>query len=736
MQALYTGMNSPATIPAGLAVSGCSGPLIRPRLTVVLCTTGARESLADALARVRRSLAAAGGADSWPVIVVHNAREAAPELEALCRTSKARYIHQPIQGLSVARNTGVLACDTEVIAFIDDDILVDESWAQAVMEGFSDLAVKVVTGPVLPANPDDPAGKLWSAYYRLPFDRATSFESHSDIPFFPLTVGFCGTGNNMAFRTSFLLTNGLFDAHFGLGSHLPGGEEIERFYAVVRDGGKIHFTPQARVEHGYVGGEHALRRKIRGYAAAQAGLLTKWFFGDPAMRGKILAFVWSRVTAVLRRGASDAPSGRVSPPRLPIILGTISGPLRYLVATTREAISPTKAPLAPPSAANGTPTVLMLPYNSGLGGAETVCHSLASTLRSRAGISVIVPEAGRLTAALRESGVSVGIAPRRRLRWAGNPFALVAYAARFPGTVSAYSRIITACSPDVVHIDSLLNIPALLAARRSGRCVLLHLQEVSHGLVRKLLAKVATRISHRVVAVSKAAVSPVRVAPGKLAVVHNGTYVPDLPFPYDPNGRISFIGRLAEDKDPVKFVRAASRVYREENRARFRICGITVPGRKGYDERLASEIAKSGIPADRLQLVRDCDNVQVVLRESSIVVSTSAVPESFGLSILEAMAQGRPVIVPASGAFPELIEDEETGLLYPPGNLDALVTAILRLLRDATLAHRIGATAHERVRKHFRNDQMADGMMEQYEICLGNSARIQTATGSGGSKLG
>jgi glycosyltransferase involved in cell wall biosynthesis len=64
---------------------------------------------------------------------------------------------------------------------------------------------------------------------------------------------------------------------------------------------------------------------------------------------------------------------------------------------------------------------------------------------------------------------------------------------------------------------------------------------------------------------------------------------------------------------------------------------------------------------------------------------------------VESMAMGVPVVGTNVSAIPELIKHEETGLLVPPGNPEALADAILRLLQDENLRNRIIVAAREKV---------------------------------------
>jgi glycosyltransferase involved in cell wall biosynthesis len=289
--------------------------------------------------------------------------------------------------------------------------------------------------------------------------------------------------------------------------------------------------------------------------------------------------------------------------------------------------------------------------------------------------------------------------------------------------VAAYRREIRRFLPDLVHVDSLLNLPPLVAARLAGVKTLLHLQEVPYGFARGALAWFAGKLADRVVAVSQAAAAPLRgrVDPSRIAVVYNGIALPDSVPERNPIGWVSFVGRLSEDKDPILFVRAAANVHARQPSAKFRICGLTVPDRARYEEQLGRAIQESGLPPQSFSLFRDREDIQELLRGSAILVNCSAVPESFGLAALEAMALGIPVIAPRSGAFAEILQDRETGLLYSPGNREELTTSILRLLRDPRLANRIGLAGRAMVQSWFTEERMATAMEQEYQRLLGPS---------------
>ena len=88
--------------------------------------------------------------------------------------------------------------------------------------------------------------------------------------------------------------------------------------------------------------------------------------------------------------------------------------------------------------------------------------------------------------------------------------------------------------------------------------------------------------------------------------------------------------------------------------------------------------------------------------------------ESFGISVIEAMAFGLPVVASNAGALPEIVEDGVTGLLVPPGDSSALAGAILRLLRDPALRRGMGQAGRERVLERYGAERVARETLALY----------------------
>jgi mannosyltransferase len=92
--------------------------------------------------------------------------------------------------------------------------------------------------------------------------------------------------------------------------------------------------------------------------------------------------------------------------------------------------------------------------------------------------------------------------------------------------------------------------------------------------------------------------------------------------------------------------------------------------------------------------------------------------EGFGLTLLEAMSSGVALVASRAGAAELMVEDGVTGVLTPPGDVDALVAALEPLLRDPAAAAAMGARARARVAEKFNLDAEANNIAEVYRALV------------------
>ena len=181
---------------------------------------------------------------------------------------------------------------------------------------------------------------------------------------------------------------------------------------------------------------------------------------------------------------------------------------------------------------------------------------------------------------------------------------------------------------------------------------------------------------------------------------------------FGPDPLVLFVGVLRPYKGLDVLLRALVRVRATlvvvgRGKERFALAGLAA--RLGLSNRVAflGEVAES----DRRILLHACD---------AFVLPSIDNREAFGIAQLEAMACGKPVI---SSDLPTGVRyvnrHQVTGLLVPPGDVDALATALHRLLGDERLRATLGAAARQRAKLEFSADIMVRRVMEVYEEVLG-----------------
>jgi glycosyltransferase involved in cell wall biosynthesis len=136
---------------------------------------------------------------------------------------------------------------------------------------------------------------------------------------------------------------------------------------------------------------------------------------------------------------------------------------------------------------------------------------------------------------------------------------------------------------------------------------------------------------------------------------------------------------------------------------------------------LAQQISASGL-GDRVQLLGERRDIPALLAATDVYLNTS-ISEGLSNSIMEAMVAEVPVLAAATGGTPELIQDGETGLLFPPGDLATAVTKLDRLTRDLDLRSRLGRHARRRIETVLSCNTMISQFEGLYRSILEPSTR-------------
>jgi len=143
------------------------------------------------------------------------------------------------------------------------------------------------------------------------------------------------------------------------------------------------------------------------------------------------------------------------------------------------------------------------------------------------------------------------------------------------------------------------------------------------------------------------------------------------------------------------------------------ITGRTTPEHRAFERDLRHRVAAAGL-TERIVFLGEVPDIKVWYRRLSLYVAPPRV-EGFGLTPLEAMASGVPVVASDAGAYAEMILDGETGAVVPAGDGDALREAIRRYMGNSELLGSHGKGALADVRARFSLEREAEGIARVYE---------------------
>jgi glycosyltransferase involved in cell wall biosynthesis len=207
-------------------------------------------------------------------IVVDNAPSDDQTKNIVSSFSNVTYCLEPRPGLDIARNTGIRAAKSPIVAFVDDDVTVHPHCVYQTWKTFEDPAIGAMTGLVLAAELKTEAQYIFEKEWR--FNRGYLYKVY-DSQFFNSTLKWgppvwqIGAGANMAFRKSILEHTGLFDERLDVGAAGCNGDS-ELWFRILEKGYSIAYNPLAIVAHEHRREMQALQKQLfnymRGFTAA------------------------------------------------------------------------------------------------------------------------------------------------------------------------------------------------------------------------------------------------------------------------------------------------------------------------------------------------------------------------------------------------------------------------------------------------------------------------------------
>lgn len=265
-----------------------------PSLTVAICT----KDRPDNVRRCLTSLLALQQPNNQPpkfeILVVDNAPSDASTHKLIESMPNVRYTREPKPGLDFARNKAVQEATGELLAFLDDDVVVDRQWLIGLQEAWAENPdAAAFTGLVLPYELETQAQIIFEhrGGFRRGFEKIRYGQSLAGNPSYPAGAGIFGAGCNMTFRRQILLDVGGFDEALDTGKPLPGGGDLDIFYRVVRAGYPLVYEPLYLVYHQHRRDMKQLQHQYWTWGLGLMAFVVKSFQYDSGYRVQILQII-------------------------------------------------------------------------------------------------------------------------------------------------------------------------------------------------------------------------------------------------------------------------------------------------------------------------------------------------------------------------------------------------------------------------------------------------------------
>lgn len=266
----------------------------------------------------------------------------------------------------------------------------------------------------------------------------------------------------------------------------------------------------------------------------------------------------------------------------------------------------------------------------------------------------------------------------------------------------------------VFYINTLLPAGPALAGRLMGKRVVYHYHENAFvkGGFYKLLAGVMQKLAHEIICVSAYQASflhrkvGVTVIPNALPLEFTGRLIPNKEAAFERK-RILMLGSLKLYKSPLEFISLAQQLPQFAfelivNDTQENINLFITEHKVNISKNLTIYPRQSDVAPfyNRASLVLNLSNKKLFI-------------ETFGLTALEAMSAGLPVIVPTEGGIAELVEDGVNGYKIDVQNLNSIAECIAQMLSNQELYTKLSDSALRYAEK-YNADAMIDGILSHF----------------------
>jgi phosphatidylinositol alpha-mannosyltransferase len=282
-----------------------------------------------------------------------------------------------------------------------------------------------------------------------------------------------------------------------------------------------------------------------------------------------------------------------------------------------------------------------------------------------------------------------------------------------PSTVPRIKRVLRRERFDVLHLHEPMTPVICTATLVWAECPVVGTFHASGNLAWNTIGKpvwgfLMDRIDHRVAVTEAARDSAARWFPGEYELIPNGVLIPPEASAGGRAHRIVFVGRHDPRKGMAVLLRAWPEIRRQTG------AWLRLVGADPLMVRLV--LARVGVADDGIDPLGFLSQEALTeeLQAAKALVAPSLGGESFGMVLTRAFACATPVVASDISGYRDVMTDE-TGLLVPPGDPDALAGAVATLLADEPRRERLGAAARRLAQERYSWDDIARRLVAVYE---------------------
>ena len=291
---------------------------------------------------------------------------------------------------------------------------------------------------------------------------------------------------------------------------------------------------------------------------------------------------------------------------------------------------------------------------------------------------------------------------------------------------------------DLIHAnnDPLSNRAALLVGKVLGIPSVCHIRGGDHDGSRLMqwtytLPDHFISVSHWV---AKSMQDKLHIPAEKISVVYDGIALEKLNvhadgtelrraynIPYEAFA-VGLVGLLIPWKGQTLFLDAAKLLCHKIPQLKMLIIGGTPDDCVSYEAMLRQRVSAEQL-TELIIFTGHMSAMETVYNGLDVVLSASTDPEPLGTVVIEAMAMGRPLIAPNHGGAAEMMQHDETGLLFTPRDAQSLADAIEKLYRSKMLRATLGANARSAALKAFAVETHVEHIQNIYQQLLAQTTR-------------